>query len=114
MKFRVEREALADAVAWTAKSLPARPPVPVLAGVLLEVDNHRLTVSGFDYEVSGQVGSVNRAVPQVISARAPSTETCTGFCAGRDRVISASNRPETSTRPAVSASTSMPTWPDTS
>jgi DNA polymerase-3 subunit beta len=56
MKFRVEREALADAVAWTAKSLPARPPVPVLAGVLLEVDNHRLTVSGFDYEVSGQVG----------------------------------------------------------
>jgi DNA polymerase-3 subunit beta len=56
MKFRVEREALADAVAWTAKSLPARPTVPVLAGVLLEVDNHRLTVSGFDYEVSGQVG----------------------------------------------------------
>ncbi len=56
MKFRVEREALADAVAWTAKSLPARPPVPVLAGVLLEVDNHRLTVSGFDYEVSSQMG----------------------------------------------------------
>jgi DNA polymerase-3 subunit beta len=56
MKFRVEREALADAVAWTAKSLPARPPVPVLAGVLLDVDNHRLTVSGFDYEVSSQLG----------------------------------------------------------
>jgi DNA polymerase-3 subunit beta len=56
MKFRVEREALADAVAWTAKSLPARPPVPVLAGVLLAVDNHRLTVSGFDYEVSSQMG----------------------------------------------------------
>lgn len=56
MKFRVEREALADAVAWTAKSLPARPPVPVLAGVLLDVDNHRLTVSGFDYEVSSQMG----------------------------------------------------------
>jgi DNA polymerase-3 subunit beta len=56
MKFRVERDALADAVAWTAKSLPTRPPVPVLAGVLLEVENHRLTVSGFDYEVSGQVG----------------------------------------------------------
>lgn len=56
MKFRVERESLADAVAWTAKSLPARPPVPVLAGVLLDVDNHRLTVSGFDYEVSSQMG----------------------------------------------------------
>jgi DNA polymerase-3 subunit beta len=55
MKFRVERDALADAVAWTAKSLPARPPVPVLAGVLLEVADHTLTVSGFDYEVSSQV-----------------------------------------------------------
>lgn len=56
MKFRVEREALADAVAWTAKSLPARPPVPVLAGVLLDTSNDRLTVSGFDYEVSSQMG----------------------------------------------------------
>jgi len=55
MKFRVERDALADAVAWTAKSLPTRPPVPVLAGVLLNVGDGRLTVSGFDYEVSSQV-----------------------------------------------------------
>ncbi|GIL27376.1 DNA polymerase III subunit beta [Actinocatenispora comari] len=55
MKFRVERDALADAVAWTAKSLPNRPPVPVLAGVLLAVGDGRLTVSGFDYEVSSQV-----------------------------------------------------------
>ncbi|MQA24984.1 MAG: DNA polymerase III subunit beta [Micromonosporaceae bacterium] len=56
MKFRVERDALADAVAWTAKSLPNRPPVPVLAGVLLQVGDGRLLVSGFDYEVSSQVG----------------------------------------------------------
>lgn len=56
MKFRVERDALADAVAWTAKSLPNRPPVPVLAGVLLSVGEGRLEVSGFDYEVSSQVG----------------------------------------------------------
>src|SRR5262245_55709135 len=55
MKFRVERDALADAVAWTAKSLPSRPSVPVLAGVLLHVADGRLTVSGFDYEVSSQV-----------------------------------------------------------
>ncbi len=55
MKFRVERDALADAVAWTAKSLPNRPPVPVLAGVRLSVGDGRLTVSGFDYEVSSQV-----------------------------------------------------------
>jgi DNA polymerase-3 subunit beta len=55
MKFRVERDALADAVAWTAKSLPNRPSVPVLAGVLLRVADNRLQVSGFDYEVSSQV-----------------------------------------------------------
>ena len=55
MKFRVERDALADAVAWTARSLPARPAVPVLGGVLLEVTDNTLTVSGFDYEVSTQV-----------------------------------------------------------
>src|SRR3712207_249550 len=29
MKFRVAREVLADAVAWTARSLPPRPSVPV-------------------------------------------------------------------------------------
>src|SRR2546421_3074072 len=57
VKFRVERDALADAVAWTAKSLPSRPSVPVLAGVMLRVSGGRLTVSGFDYEVSSQVGT---------------------------------------------------------
>jgi DNA polymerase-3 subunit beta len=55
MKFRVERDALADAIAWTAKSLPNRPSVPVLAGVLMRVSDGQLTVSGFDYEVSSQV-----------------------------------------------------------
>jgi DNA polymerase-3 subunit beta len=55
MKFRVERDALADAVAWTAKSLPSRPSVPVLAGVMMRVADNALQVSGFDYEVSSQV-----------------------------------------------------------
>src|SRR5664280_294960 len=54
MKFRMDREALADAVAWTARSLPSRPTVPVLAGLLLTVDGDTLTVSGFDYEVSAR------------------------------------------------------------
>src|SRR5690349_5273457 len=52
MKFRVARDDLADAVAWVAKSLPARPPVPVLGGILLQVNGSTLTVAGFDYEVS--------------------------------------------------------------
>ncbi|MCW0214101.1 MAG: DNA polymerase III subunit beta [Pseudonocardia sp.] len=59
MKFRVERDVLADAAAWVARSLPARPPVPVLGGVLIEGSSgehgDRLTVSGFDYETSARV-----------------------------------------------------------
>jgi DNA polymerase III subunit beta len=54
VKFRVERDVLADAVAWTARSLPARPPVPVLAGLLLRAEGEQLTISGFDYEVSAR------------------------------------------------------------
>jgi len=54
VKFRVERDDFADAVAWTARSLPARPTVPVLSGLRLEVAGHELTLSGFDYEVSAQ------------------------------------------------------------
>ena len=51
-----------------ARSLPTRPPVPVLAGLLLEADDRTLTLSGFDYEVSARVevsadvGSPGRAL----------------------------------------------------
>jgi DNA polymerase-3 subunit beta len=55
VKFRVERDVLAEAVAWAARSLPARPPVPVLAGLLLTAEEGRLSLSGFDYEVSARV-----------------------------------------------------------
>ena len=55
MELRVERDALADAVVWTARSLPARPPLQVLLGLLLEVTDNGLSVSGFDYEVSSRI-----------------------------------------------------------
>ncbi|MFC4062914.1 DNA polymerase III subunit beta [Planomonospora corallina] len=56
MMFRVDRDVLAEAVAWTARSLPARPSVPVLAGMRLEVtESGQLKLSGFDYEVSAEV-----------------------------------------------------------
>ncbi len=55
MKFRVERDALADAVAWAARSLAARPSIPVLAGLLLTVTDDTLSISGFDLEASTQV-----------------------------------------------------------
>ncbi len=54
MRFRVERDVLADAVAWAARTLPSRPSVPVLAGIRLEAGDV-LNVSSFDYEVSAEV-----------------------------------------------------------
>lgn len=55
MRFRVERDVLADAVTWTARSLPTRPPVPVLAGVRIEADaTGTIELSSFDYEVSAR------------------------------------------------------------
>ena len=56
MKFRVERDVLAEAVTWVARGLPTRPPVPVLAGVLIEADDEgTITLSAFDYEVSAKI-----------------------------------------------------------
>ena len=52
VKFRIDRDTLADAVAWTARSLPNRPSVPVLAGLLLQTADGQLTLAGFDYETS--------------------------------------------------------------
>lgn len=55
MKIRVERDTLADAVAWAARTLPSRPSLPVLAGLVLTADSDGLTLSSFDYEVSARV-----------------------------------------------------------
>lgn len=53
MKFRVERDAFADAVAWAARTLPQRTQLPVLSGLRLDVGtDQQLRLSGFDYEVS--------------------------------------------------------------
>ena len=55
MKFSVERDVLADAVAWVSRAVPARPPVPVLAGVRIVVDDGgTVTLSSFDYEVAAR------------------------------------------------------------
>jgi DNA polymerase-3 subunit beta len=51
MKFRVEHDALADAVAWVARALPSRPVVPVLSGLRLDAAEG-LTLSCFDYELA--------------------------------------------------------------
>jgi DNA polymerase-3 subunit beta len=72
VKFRIDRDALADAVAWTARTLPVRPPVPVLAGMLIDASDDHLTLSAFDYEVSAQVTTdidVEEAGKALVSGR---------------------------------------------
>ncbi|MET8770906.1 DNA polymerase III subunit beta [Streptomyces sp. NPDC004658] len=63
MEFQIERGALSEAVAWAARSLPSRSPVPVLGGLLVQARDERLRVSGFDYEASASI-----EVPAQISA----------------------------------------------
>ncbi len=54
MKFRVDRDAFADAVAWAARSLPVRPSAPVLSGLLIDAGHEGLVLSTFDYETSAR------------------------------------------------------------
>ena len=54
MKFRVDRDVFADAVAWAARSLPVRPSTPVLSGLLIEATGDGLVLSTFDYETSAR------------------------------------------------------------
>ncbi|RJL32106.1 DNA polymerase III subunit beta [Bailinhaonella thermotolerans] len=56
MRILAQRDEFADAVAWTARGLPTRPSIPVLAAMMLDVADGRLTLSSFDYEVSAQAG----------------------------------------------------------
>lgn len=55
VKIRIERDVLAEAVAWAARTLPSRPSLPVLSGLVLAAETDGLTVSSFDYDVSARV-----------------------------------------------------------
>jgi DNA polymerase III subunit beta len=55
VKVRLERDVLAEAVQWAARSLPLRPSVPILAGLLVRADAEGVTFSSFDYETSAQI-----------------------------------------------------------
>ncbi|GGY82771.1 DNA polymerase III subunit beta [Streptomyces omiyaensis] len=53
MKLRIDHADLAAAVGYAARTLPSRPPAPVLAGLLLDATgDERLRIRAFDYEVS--------------------------------------------------------------
>lgn len=72
MKFSVERDALADAVAWAARSLPVRPSSPVLAGLLIQASDDGLVLSTFDYETSARAtlnAQVNDEGTALVSGR---------------------------------------------
>jgi DNA polymerase III subunit beta len=58
VKFRVDREQFADAVSWAGRTVPARPAQPLLSGLRLEcteAPDARLSITSFDYDVSGRV-----------------------------------------------------------
>jgi len=55
VKIRLERDVLAEAVQWAARSLPVRPSVPILAGLLVRADAAGVTFSSFDYEKAAQI-----------------------------------------------------------
>lgn len=55
MKFRIERDVLADAVTWAARALPSRPTIPVLAALRLEADADVVRVAGYDHTIFGEV-----------------------------------------------------------
>ncbi|WHM41146.1 DNA polymerase III subunit beta [Streptomyces sp. BPTC-684] len=53
MKLTIERDDLADATQWALRAIPSHPPVPVLAGILLDAQKKdTLGISGFNYYVS--------------------------------------------------------------
>lgn len=55
VKIRLDRDVLAEAVQWAARSLPTRPSVPILAGLLVKASNNQVVMSSFDYETSAQI-----------------------------------------------------------
>jgi len=72
VKIRVERDSLADAVAWSARTLPNRPSLPVLAGLVVEAAGDAVSLSGFDYEVSTRAtldADVETAGTMLVSGR---------------------------------------------
>ncbi|WP_203567501.1 DNA polymerase III subunit beta [Aestuariimicrobium ganziense] len=55
MKIRLERDVMAEAVAWAARSLPTRPSAPILTGLLIRAETDGVTMSSFDYETSAKI-----------------------------------------------------------
>ncbi|AOZ71870.1 DNA polymerase III subunit beta [Boudabousia tangfeifanii] len=55
MQFSVDRSVLVEAISWSTRAVPQRPPVAILSGLHLQAANGVLTISAFDYETSVKV-----------------------------------------------------------
>ncbi|MDO4911799.1 MAG: DNA polymerase III subunit beta [Corynebacterium sp.] len=49
--FEVAKDELTSAVSWVARSLPNKPSLPVLRGMVIEATGGQLTICGYDFEV---------------------------------------------------------------
>jgi DNA polymerase-3 subunit beta len=52
MKFTGSRTELANAAKWVSRAIPRNPPVPILAGMVLEATDGGLRLSAFDYDLA--------------------------------------------------------------
>ncbi|MDL5159463.1 DNA polymerase III subunit beta [Actinomycetospora termitidis] len=59
MKATITAGALASATGWISRALPARPPVPILGGIVVDATEHDVELAAFDYDLCarGRLGS---------------------------------------------------------
>ncbi len=72
MKFQVNRDVLAEAVAFAARMLQSKPTSQVLSGMRLVADANSLQVSVFDHDVSAQtdvVANVEKSGTALVSGK---------------------------------------------
>ncbi len=72
MKFQVNRDVLAEAVAFAARMLQSKPTSQVLSGMRLVADANSLQISVFDHDVSAQtevVANVDQSGTTLVSGR---------------------------------------------
>ena len=72
MKFQVNRDVLAEAVAFAARMLQSKPTSQVLSGMRLVADANSLQISVFDHDVSAQtdiVANVEQSGTTLVSGR---------------------------------------------
>ncbi|MDR1213644.1 MAG: DNA polymerase III subunit beta [Propionibacteriaceae bacterium] len=55
MRVQLDKDVAAEAVQWAARSLPLRPSLPILAGLLIQAETDSVTLSSFDYETSARI-----------------------------------------------------------